>query len=162
MKYLLLILISFSNIALADTAFMNYGLGVAESAIHSKAETKVISLGYREEMWDGIYWQNRVGYWGDGSSGMGRKSSGYAASGLGLEVDLKPVELRSGWSLATITSPDVYLGGVFPQFSGDFSIGVRDSHGNGMAITYFHISSAGLVTPNMGRDFVTLELSQKW
>jgi hypothetical protein len=54
------------------------------------------------------------------------------------------------------------LGGAFPQFHGELYGGLRDSQGNGIGIKYNHFSSAGLVTPNQGRDFVLLELSVKY
>lgn len=162
MKKLLFSLLFLSNIAFADTMYFGYGLGAFNSAKGSSSETKIGQIGYQADIWDGIYWQAKVGYWGDGSGDQSRRNSAYASMGPGLLIDLKPVEIRSGWSLAFITTPDSYLGGNFPQFNGELYVGLRDKRGNGIGIQLEHISSAGLVTPNEGRDFIVLQISQRW
>jgi hypothetical protein len=142
--------------------FFGYGVGVANSAKNSSTEVKTLDLGYRVEVYNGIYWQAKAGFWGDGSGDPTRKSSFYLSTGPSLLVDLNPIELRSGWSLAGITSPDSYLGGAFPQFNGELYLGVRDRYGNGTGVKYQHFSSAGIYQPNVGRDFLMMELSLKW
>jgi hypothetical protein len=166
MKYLLFLLIFILPISCFaqqnDEYFVGFGVGLAESAVSSAGETKMFNLGERKFLFQGIYWQNKLGYWGDGSGNPQRKSSLFVSSGIGMEVDLAPVELRAGTGLAIISTPDEYLGGRFPQFSEDLGITLRDKHGDGIGLTYSHFSSAGIVSPNIGRDFVTLELSVKW
>lgn len=143
--------------------FTNFGVGLADSAVNSRGETKMFDVGYREFLLNGIYWQNKIGYWGDGSGNPNRSSSLYGSSGLGMEVDLNPVEIHSGYGLAIISTPDAYLGGVLPQFQGEIGLMLRDHVGNGIGFTYSHISSAGLAKGgNVGRDFLTLELGVKW
>lgn len=157
-----LICICICSITQADETFASYGIGAFHSAEKSSVEVKVINLGYRPEIYRGFYWQFKVGYWGDGSGDPTRKSSFYGSTGPGLIIDLRPVELRSGWGICGISSPDSYLGGRFPQFNGEIYGGLRDRNDNGIGIKYEHISSAGLIVPNNGRDFFILELSQKW
>jgi lipid A 3-O-deacylase PagL len=150
------------TIAKADEAFMGFGVGVFNSAKHGYGEAKTYDLGARQDLVDGFYWQEKVGLWGIGGNPEGMKSSGYASTGLGFRVDFNPVEFHAGWSVAGITTPDTYLGGYF-QFNGDLGFTLRDTrHGNGIGLSYGHISSAGIEMPNQGRDFVTLELSQRW
>lgn len=151
-----------SSNCLAGEAFIAYGLGVFNSAKYSPTETKMINGGYRAEIYDGLYCQFKGGYWSDMSGDPGRRDSLYGSVGPGLEISLNPVEIRSGWSLGMISTPDKYLGGIFPQFNGELYVGVRDKKNDGVGVKYEHISSAGIVTPNFGRDFVTLELSIKW
>lgn len=146
----------------ADETFFSFGVGVANSAKHSSGETKVGNIGIRNEIYQGIYWQWKAGFYGDGSGDPTRKGSGYASVGPGMLIDLRPLELRAGYGIAAITTPDSYLGGRFPQFQGEIYIGLRDRRGNGIGVQYEHISSAGLVTPNQGRDFTVLQLSQQW
>lgn len=141
----------------ADETFLGYGLGAFNSN-----DTKVLNLGYREDIWEGIYWQYKGGFWIDTSGGPGRSGSIYLSSGPGLMIDLNPIEIRNGIGLAMITNPDSYLGGPFPQFNEELYIGVRDKKGNGIGIQYEHISSAGIWQPNMGRDFLMIQLSQRW
>jgi len=162
MKLFICLLLLFSTICQSDEGFVGYGVGMGPSASTFFAETKVAELGLRNFLWDGLYWQNKIGFWKDGSNDPTRSSSLYASSGIGLEVDLHPVELRSGSGLTIISSPDSYLGGRFPQFSTDFYAGVRDRHGNGIGLDYSHTSSAGIFDQNVGRDFLTLQLSMKW
>lgn len=141
---------------------LSYGLGVSNSAKYSVAETKTADLAYRGFLIPGVYWQARTGFWGDGSRDPSRRSSYYASTGPGIEVDLKPLEVRSGWGLAYITTPDSYLGGHTPQFNGDLYVGLRDKNNMGLGMRYSHLSSAGLILPNKGRDFVTVEIGVKW
>lgn len=157
-----IILLLASNSALADEVYVNYGVGLAESAVNSVVETKMVDLGERHYLLGGLYWQNRVGFWGDGSGNPDRKSSFYGSSGLGVEADLNPVEIRSGWGLAVISTPDGYLGGSFPQFNGNLGVDLRDKSGAAIGLEYSHVSSAGVLSPNKGRDFLTIELSQKF
>ena len=58
---------------------------------------------------------------------------------------------------ALISIPDSYLGGPF-QFMSDVHWGVQDMDLNYIGVYYRHISSAGLETPNVGRDIVGLEI----
>lgn len=162
MKFILASLILLSTLAQADEAFVGFGVGVFNSALYHTGEVKVGQVGYRKDIFNGIYWQAKLGFFGDGSGDPTRNSSLYASTGPGLLIDLKPIEMRAGYGIAAISTPDSYLGGRFPQFQGEFYVGVRDHRGNGMGLQYEHISSAGLVTPNMGRDFLILQLSQQW
>ena len=146
----------------ADEAFVGYGIGIFNDASYNVGQMKVGDLGYRHFLFDGVYWQNKVGYWGEGSPDLSRSSSGFISSGLGLEMDLQPFELRSGYGLAAITSPDSQLGAVFPQFNGDLYAGFRDKKGDGIGLEYNHISCASFCSPNLGRDFIMIQLSQKW
>ena len=141
-----------------------YGLGVFNSAKSSIAETKTANLAYRYFLVPGIYLQSRAGFWGDGSRNENRRSSSYGSLGPGIEVDLKPIELRSGWGVAYISTPDSFLGARTSQFNGDLYVGVRDKNSNGIGMSYGHISNAGIKpgVVNKGRDFLVLEISKKW
>lgn len=159
---LAILLFFVSSQAYSEEIFFGYGLGIFNSAKNIPAEVKTINLGYRVELYSGIYWQFKGGYWKDASDDYNRKSSLYLSTGPTMLVDLKPIEVRTGLGLATISVPDSYLGDIFPQFNEELYLGVRDKNGNGIGIKYEHISSAGIVQPNIGRDFVILEISSKW
>lgn len=146
----------------AEEAFFSFGIGAANSAKEHTGEVKMGNFGLREEIYQGIYLQYKVGYFGDGSGDPTRNSSLYGSVGPGMLIDLRPVEIRAGYGLAAISTPDSYLGGRFPQFQGELYLGLRDHRGNGIGVQYEHISSAGIVTPNQGRDFIVLQLSQQW
>lgn len=157
----ILALICLNTAAYSDEGFMNFGVGVFNSAKRGAGEVKTYSLGLRQDLIDGFYWEERLGLWGQGSNSEGMKSSGYLSTGLGFKVDLNPVEFHASWGLGGITTPDSMLGGTF-QFNGNIGITLRDRRGNGIGLGYSHLSSAGLEMPNQGRDFGVLELSQKW
>lgn len=142
--------------------FSGFGFGLFDSAKAKATEVKVTDFGYRLELCNGIYWQNKVAYWLDQSGDPRRKNSFYLSTGLGMLVDLKPIEIRVGTNLGFLASRDSYLGGHFPQFNEELYVGVRDKRGNGIGVKIEHISSAGFSQPNQGRDFVMLELSSKW
>lgn len=157
-----LVLLLACSTAHADEAFLGYGVGVFNDASYYTGQMKVGEVGYRHFLIDGIYWQNKVGYWGEGSDDRTRKSSGYLSTGLGMEVNLQPMEFRSGYGLAGITTPDSQLGARLPQFQGEAYLGVRDKQGDGIGLQYEHISCASFCTPNQGRDFLIIQLSTKW
>lgn len=144
--------------ALSDDISFSYGLGLGESAQYSTSETKVIELSYRQTILDAFYWNYEAGIWLD-NIGNGRSSSGFLATGPGFLVDLKGFEIRNAYGIAAITNSDIFLGGNFPQFHGELYAGFRDKTGNGIGIKYNHFSSAGVYMPNVGRDFILLELS---
>lgn len=162
MKKLLLLLLLMSSTCRADEAFLGYGLGIFNDAEYFVGQNKYGEIGYRQFLWDGIYWQYKGGFWGEGSPDSTRKAGFWVSTGPGLELDLQPIEIRSGWSIAAISTPDSQLGSRFPQFNGELYFGLRDKKGDGVGIQYEHISCASFCTPNQGRDFLILQLSQKW
>ena len=145
-----------------NEAYVGYGVGVFNDADSYIGQMKVAEVGYRYFLLDGIYWQNKIGYWGDASNDKTRSSSGYGASGLGMELSLQPLELRSSVSLAMVTTPDSQLGSAFPQFNEELYAGLRDRMGDGFGFQYEHISCGPFCSPNLGRDFIILQLSRKW
>lgn len=161
MKKLIPFLLLLSTVAMADEGFVGYGLGVFHGADDFLGQSKYINLGYRADLGAGIYWQTKVGAWGEGGPDLTRKGGGFGSTGVGLEIDLQPIELRGGGALATITTPDSQLGGYF-QFNENMAVGLRDKRGAGIAVEYDHISCGSLCSPNLGRDFIILELSEKW
>jgi len=162
LKKLVALALLFSSTCQAGEVFLSYGVGIFGSADHFTGQVKMANIGYRTFIANGIYWQFKAGAWGDGSSEPDRHGSVYISTGPGMEIDLRPFEFRSGWSLATISTPDSYLGGRFPQFNGEAYWGVRDKNGNGAGVQYEHVSCLTFCSPNLGRDFGVLQLSHKW
>ena len=166
MKYIALFSLLFTSIAYANSTpeefFLSYGMGVMGNADYYAGQSKVINAGYRSFIWQGLYLQGKVGYFTEASPDPKRRASAYGSVGLGLEVATGPVEIRSGWGIGAISTPDSQLGGQFPQFNGEAYIGLRDKNGSGIGFQYEHLSSAGIIEPNRGRDFIVLQLSMKW
>lgn len=158
--FLTLILVLLSRQASADEVFGAFGLGVFNSAKSEPAEVRDLYIGLRKELPQGTFFEGKVGFWGD-SAGNGRTSSAFVAAGPGLSVDLRPVVIRAGVNLAAISSPDAYLGGVF-QFNETLFLGVKDPTGNSIGFVFDHFSSAGIESPNVGRDTISIQIGQSF
>lgn len=148
-----------AKITLAGS-FFRYGVGVFGSAEHSRAEVKSFSLGYEEDWLGPLIVQYEVGIYAD-QIGGGRSSSGYGNVSTGVQVNPGYLVMRSTWGVGAITTPDTMLGGWF-QFNQDLLVGVRDDRGNMIGLDYKHISSAGIYSPNQGRDFLVVHVEIPW
>ncbi len=135
------------------------GLGIFKSADTFVDQVKIINFEYRKFFMPGFYWSLRAGFWNDQSSGENRNPSGYFSGSAGIKVNTQPIVARCGLGVSAITSPDSYLGGRFPMFNLELFLGLEDGYGNGIGLKYEHISSAGLVMPNLGRDFLLVQLN---
>ena len=148
-----------AKIVLAGT-FGQYGLGIFGSAETGRGETKLFSLGYEDDWFGPFIYQYEGGVFAD-QGGGGRSSSGFGNISTGVEVNPGYLLLRSLWGVGGITSPDTQLGGIF-QFNQDLLLGVKDNKGNIIGLDYKHISSAGLESPNRGRDFILIHVEIPW
>lgn len=143
--------------AASDETVISYGLGIFHSAEHSPVETKIVRLARRQDFDSVSYWQLEGGLWVD-IDGEGRSSSMFGAASVGIKVDMRPFFFRNSLGVGFITAPDVYLGGAFPQFTEEFTLGAEGTNGTSIGLAYKHFSSAGIVSPNMGRDFIILSI----
>lgn len=139
-----------------DEMFLDAGLGAFSTEGHSLSQVKFIKAGVQEDIWDTFEHKMNVGGWLD-SRGEGRTSSAFIGYQIGFDVrnDILEVSVWSGPTL--ISSTDAALGGNF-QFNETIFFGVRDKHDNVIGMAYNHFSSAGLEMPNMGKDFMCLEI----
>ena len=136
--------------------FLKYGVGFGSSAKERAVEVKTASIGKQRQFFIFIdQWE--VGGWFEQSNDPSRKSSGFIDYSVGLNVDAGYLYVQSLWGVAAITTKDSYLGGNF-QFNQDFSLGVKDARGVAIGLNYKHMSSAGIFTPNVGRDFISIRL----
>lgn len=116
---------------------------------------RAASVGVQEDLWFALKDRFTVGGWVDSSSG--KSSSFLGSTQLGFEVDNGGVLASIFSGPAMISNPDSLLGGYF-QFMTDVHFGIQDKQSNYFGIMYRHISSAGIETPNIGRDIIGLEL----
>lgn len=141
-------------------SLFRYGLGVFKGAEYGAAETKIFSVGYEEDFFGPFIKQYEVGIFAD-QGGHGRSSGGFGNISFGIETNPGYFVLRSLWGIGGITNPDSILGGWF-EFNQDLLLGLRDNKGNMIGLDYKHISSAGIYSPNGGRDFLTVQLEIPW
>lgn len=149
-------LLLFIGLSANAESYINSGLGLSTGP----NSVGLLSVGYQEKVLGSIYKQFEAGFWTD-SNGFGRNGSGFGAASLGLEVLNGILIVKSSLGVSAITSPDSMLGGWF-QFTEDAFIGVHDGNGNIISVGYKHFSSAGIYTPNKGRDFILLHAEIPW
>jgi len=159
-KIVALILLLCGN-ALANEAYVKYGLGVFQHEPNSLAEIKMLELGYQRPIWSVMTQQYSLGGWADQRHDLGRKSGGFAAYSLGVTPEWESVYFQALWGVAGITNPDSYLGG-YGQFKGDLCAGAKDMKGVSVGVCYSHLSSAGIFLPNKGRDFTLIRMAIPW
>lgn len=137
-------------------SYLKYGLGILNS---NKAETRHLAVGVRNQFVSVIDSQLEVGGWADRRTDLNRSSSAYGQYSLGVTVKNSVFYLQAFGGIAAITNTDAFLGGNFPQFVQDIGFGFNDDRGVKIGASFKHMSSAGIYNPNMGRDFLSLELS---
>ncbi len=144
----LLALLLCAQHALANSISIRGGPSIQDG----KPDGSAKYLGVRQESPAGVgYVATEFGGWAD--SQVGHKSSAIAKAQVGVNPGSRVgVYGKAFLGIAVITGTDELLGGHF-QFVEDIGVGVRD-HDTFVELTYSHISSAGLSSPNKGRDFI--------
>jgi hypothetical protein len=132
------------------------GLGMFSTEGSSLSQVKFGKIGLQENLWSVLKQRFNVGAWLD-SRGEGRTNSGFTGYQLGFDVQNEMFE-ASIWSGPTyITTPDIALGGNL-QFNETIFFGIKDRQDDSIGVAYNHFSSAGLEMPNLGRDFMCVEI----
>lgn len=150
---------SILNPANADTVF-KYGLQKPKKD-EGLGTTKSLFVSYQDRFVGPLIEQYEFGYWGD-SAGGGRRSSFLGSYSLGVNVNAGYMFFQSLIGPSLISAPDTLLGGPF-QFNNDIAIGVKDPQmGTSFGVSYKHVSSAGLESPNAGRDFIMFRIGIPW
>ena len=139
-----------------DQISTEIGLGVFGTRGSSLSQVKFVKLGLQEDLWYSFKERFNVGGWTD-SRGDGRSGSGFAGYQVGFEVtnDTFQASIFTGPTL--ISSPDIALGGIL-QFNETIFFGIVNKQNETIGIAYNHFSSAGLEAPNLGRDFMGLQI----
>lgn len=155
---ILFLLILASTLSYADDVWvLDSGVGILGSAKKGLSETKMVTFGKQMDLWGPLKERGIVGGFID-NGGSGRKGSPMVSGQLGFEVE------NRGWVGSVYSGPallgqtDVMLGGHL-QFMDDLHLGLRDRENNYIGIIYRHVSSASVSTPNLGRDFLGIELT---
>lgn len=114
--------------------------------------SKTLYLAYQNHFNGPFIFQTEGGFWIDNVGG-GRKSASLLGTSLGVHVKAGYVFAQALTGPAVITDRDTILGGNL-QINNDIAIGLVGEDGNTFGVAYKHISSAGLSSPNKGRDFI--------
>lgn len=147
----------FCNLVLAaDSLVLDAGLGVFSTEGYSISQVKFAKIALQEDLWYALKQRFSVGGWLD-ARGDGRQDSGFAGYQIGFEVANDVFESNIFAGPSAISTPDVALGGYL-QFNESIFFGIKDKGGNSIGLDYNHFSSAGLEMPNLGRDFMALQI----
>lgn len=157
-KLLVLYLVFISSMAYAqdDQYVIDVGLGTFGTEGSSLSQVKFAKMGIQEDLWYALKQRFNGGGWLD-SRGDGRTGSAFAGYQLGYEVSNSAFQASVFSGPCLITSPDSALGGIV-QFNETIFFGIVDKDYDSIGVVYNHFSSAGLETPNLGRDFIGLEI----
>ena len=140
-----------------DDVFLELGLGSFSTEGKSVSQVKFGKVGVQEELWDSFKHRLNAGVWLD-NRGVGHTNSAFTSYQLGFDVQNSLLEMAIFSGPALISSTDTSLGGYF-QFNETLYFGIRDPRSNNsIGVSYNHFSSAGLESPNQGRDFIGLEI----
>lgn len=155
-KLIILIGLLLSTSAFADEVIMDVGLGAFDTRSDNISQVKLAKVGIQEDVWYNLKQRFNVGGWVD-QRGQGFGNSAFAGYQLGFDVrnDVFDASIFSGPTL--ISGTDELLGGHF-QFNETMFLGIVDKNDNAIGIAWNHFSSAGLEMPNLGRDFLGLEI----
>lgn len=153
---MVLVLLLPANAYCADDVFIDAGLGTFSTEGTSLSQVKFAKVGVQEDIWYALKQRFNGGGWMD-TRGNGHTSSAFAGYQLGFAVPNDTFEMSIFSGPTLISSPDVALGGVF-QFNETIFFGIRDKDNESIGIAYNHFSSAGIESPNIGRDFMCLEI----
>lgn len=152
MKYFItLIILLVPQYCLAHGYYAQWGAGVMNDNQKEYSQVKYAELGKRASFRDAEY-SIGMGGWIDKSHYPGAESSLYVQALAGLQPRLKNFVLGYFVGPAYITTPDKVLASNF-QVSHELIIGVRDDRNVRVYFSVKHYSNAGMVLPNIGRNF---------
>lgn len=152
-----LLLIASLNVKASDEVFVKYNVNVANGSV---ADAKALGVGYVTDLNNIFKIKYEVGHIFDHRRGA--KDSYFGFVGLGIQPEFGPVFINFFQNIGGITTIDKYLGGRF-QFNEELGLGVKDQRTKvAISMFYSHISNAGLVQPNMGKDFGGLKFVLPW
>lgn len=158
MNYLAYLLLLLSSVSYAETSpYFKYGLGIFHSAEPRFTTVKTLSLGVQMPFFAGLIQQVEAGAWVDTSGIDGRSGSQYLGWSTGVDITAGYLNAQSLWGVTGITNTDNMLGGHF-QFHQDLFLGLKDAKKHYIGFNYSHFSSAGLSSPNLGRDLLSLKI----
>lgn len=131
------------------------------SATGEASSQKGLSFG-RQSEWSIFETKTEGGFWVDNTGRQGAEGSTFLSYSVGIEPRWGALYLNVFQGVAVLSNKDTVLGGHF-QFVEDVGLGIRDQEkGTAVGVFYKHISSAGIYKPNVGRDFLGVQVMIPW
>lgn len=149
------------------SAFGQWGIGSNPGPHESRSDQKWGEIGVTGEQGKLSYTAG-IGYWNDTTGYVDRKQKNiYASSAArsswfvemlyGAEPHSKTFYGTYKLGPAIISHPDALLGSNI-QIAHELGFGIKDARGVRVGIVLKHFSNAGIVKPNLGRDFMGLRI----
>lgn len=150
MRAAMLVILFVSTAQAEVTASVALGKGVLDRVPFERQA----SIGYRLHFSETWFIKPELGGW---LGGLGEQSW-FIGAPVGLEVWIPNSGAYASAAVgpSRISHPDRILGG-FGQFDCEFGLGLKTERAN-LGLTWKHFSSAGLAMPNLGRDFIGLQV----
>lgn len=148
---MILFILLFSLNSFADEVTMRFGVEPVKKQ-NSFSDVKHLSIGLEADLKENVYYKFDLGYWADKRKGA--ENSFYFAPALGLTISPWIFKAKVYAGVAAISETDTYLGGHFQFYEGVY-LGIFEGKAS-IGLDLFHLSSAGLYSPNIGRNFFTL------
>lgn len=132
-----------------------WGTGVLNNSQTEYSQVKFGELGKKGVLNETFDYSYGGGAIIDSSNYPGSSSTMYGTALLGVGPHLQNLVVEYYLGGAYIQTPDTILGSHL-QFAHEVLIGIKDFRNVGVFISIKHLSNAGLVKPNMGRNFIGL------
>jgi hypothetical protein len=155
---LLLSPVSYGNI------FAQWGIASSHPGTKNKTDVKFIEFGRSGEVGKLAYtvgaggWTDNTGYVSTANGWRYTASSSeFVETLLGVEPKSEHFYMTYKLGPAIITNTDALLGSNI-QVAHEFGFGMRDVRDVRVGLVIKHFSNAGLVKPNVGRDFLGIRI----
>lgn len=134
-------------------SYGEFGGCLAHAAGSKLGDAKYVEFGYGEQL-NTFDWQIGVGGWADNTAKptWDVNNAVYTQAQLGLETRREGLYVSYFLGPAYISKTDALLGSNF-QISHTLGIGIVDSRGVHIGLVVKHMSNAGVVRPNWGRQW---------
>lgn len=142
----------------ADDYSFKYGMGLQDAK--PTGDIKYFSLRHEQHEVYALHSAREAGLWVD-NLGNGRRNAAFGKYQLGVKPGNETgVYAKAFWGVQLQSSIDSRLGG-YAEFSQDAGLGIRDET-SFVEAGYTHVSSAGIFSPNYGRDFLNLSMGVRF
>jgi len=140
----------FTLSAKADDIAIRYSV----NAIGSPSDVKYVSIGHT---FDHYFLEGKLEAGLLLDQRVKKSSTGVGIASLGVAPKAGNFFMSFHQGIALLSNPDdIYLSGNL-QFTEDLGVGFRGSNGTAIVLGYRHMSNAGIVNPNLGKDMFYLE-----
>lgn len=140
----------------ADNTYYQFGAGVENNTQQSNSDMKFGEIGRAHEGKTFIF-HYALGGWTDASHYPGAKDGYFATAMIGWEPKTENVYLHYLIGPAILYPTDTVLAGNF-EFAQELGFGLRDVRNVRVGLAVRHFSNAGLVAPNLGRNFLVISV----